>query len=124
MQVKVWNDNKYPHVEKFKGDTIRIPAGGYVEMDLYDATDFRGQYTPIVKGADEQPMPQSYKIIRIERPSDAKVEASSSFQCQACGKSYESQKVLDAHTDENHLDQLAEPDVAQKRRGRPRKEAV
>lgn len=69
-KVKVWNDNKYPHTETFKGDKITIPAGGFIEMDYVEAVEFQGQFTPIKKlgtGADD---PTGFKMIRVEQPKE------------------------------------------------------
>ncbi len=38
-RVKVWNDNTFDHVDKFKGKEISIPAGTFIEMDYFDAVD-------------------------------------------------------------------------------------
>lgn len=124
MQVRVWNDNTYPHTEEFKGEKVTIPARGHVMMEWSEAHEFKGRYTPIIRDGGNQPKPESFKMIRIESVSgDQAVAAAAGFPCQACGKSYESQRVLDTHIDEQHLDAMADQDVAQKRRGRPRKEA-
>lgn len=123
MQVKVWNDNEYPFSDEFKGDKITIPPKKFIEMEYYDAHEFRGKYSPIKVDGDGQHMPQSYKMIRIEKIGSPEV-TQLGVTCQACGKVYESQGVLDAHIDEQHLESMADPEVAQKRlRGRPRKEA-
>ena len=74
-KVKVWNDNKYEHVEKFKNDEIRIPAGSFVEMDYIDAIDFKGQFVqPIMRGPNN-PDPRSFKMIRVEEPLEPVVKA-------------------------------------------------
>ena len=49
MTVRVWNDNKFEHHEKFRGKQISIPAGGYVEMTADDAVLFKSQFTPMMK---------------------------------------------------------------------------
>ena len=124
MQVKVWNDNDHPFTDNnFKGDVVTIPPKKYVEMEYNEAHEFRGKYSPIKLGGDGQPLAQSFKMIRIEKTGPAEAAHVSGVTCQACGKVYESQGVLDVHIDEQHLDAMADPEVAQKRRGRPRKEA-
>lgn len=72
--VKVWNDNQYEHVEKYKGEEIRIKPGQYVEMDYIDAVDFRGQFiTPKMLGPNN-PDPRFYKMIRVEEPAEPVVK--------------------------------------------------
>ena len=124
MQVRVWNDNTYPHTEEFKGEKITIPSKGSILMEWNEAHEFKGRYTPIIKDGGGQPIPQSFKMIRIEKiDAQSPEEKTPGFPCQACGKVYESQGVLDVHIDEQHLEAMADQEVAQKRRGRPRKEA-
>jgi hypothetical protein len=124
MKVRVWNDNTYPHTEMFKGDRIHIPAKQYVEMEFYEAHEFKGQYTAIKRDFDGNPVPESYKMIRIEKIEGAAAQDAPKVSCQACGKSFLSQHDLDDHIDAEHLDQISDPEVAQKRRGRPRKEVA
>lgn len=65
--VKVFNDNIYPHKERFKGEMVEIPAGGYVEMEWEEAMDFRGQFTGIAPiGANGAPDERFFKKIRVE----------------------------------------------------------
>lgn len=68
--VKVWNDNKYQHTEMFKGDKIHIPAGGFIEMDWFEAMEFRGQFTGIKLLGDDTPDPEGFKMIRVEQPAE------------------------------------------------------
>lgn len=69
-KVKVWNKNSLPHVETFKGDKIEIPAGGCIEMDWEDATEFKGQFFPMVINADGTHNPKGFKKIVVDRPSE------------------------------------------------------
>lgn len=129
-KVEVWNDNKFPHKEVFKGDTIAIPAGGKIVMEEDDAIDFRGQYFQIVKdGADVQ-TPQSYKKIRIGRKLTNEDLASEAVAldlvCQKCGYKATSKTDLDEHIKANHLEDLEDQELAEKIKrgpGRPKKEA-
>ncbi len=68
--VKVWNDNKFEHVESFKGKEVRIPAGGFVEMDYIDASDFQGQFTGLKMKGPNDPDPTNFKMIRVDAPSE------------------------------------------------------
>lgn len=114
MRVKVWNDNVHDIKEKFKGDDIFIKAKGFIEMELFEANDYRGQYYPMILGSDGTQDPKSFKMIRIERITDSgEIEAPALHVCQACAKKYESAPVLKAHIDTEHADaaRLEIPDV-------------
>jgi hypothetical protein len=67
--VKVWNDHDREHVEKFKNQEIRIPAGGCIEMDYIDAIDFKGQYFGMKMLGPNNPDPRYFKKIRVEEPA-------------------------------------------------------
>lgn len=67
-RVKVWNDNQYPHTEKFKGKEITIQPGEFVEMEWEEAIEFKGQFTPIMVRGDGTHDPRSFKKIRVDRP--------------------------------------------------------
>ena len=81
-KVKVWNDNKYPHKESYKGDMVVIPAGGFVEMDWEEAIQFKGQFTGMapLKATDDglggmgEPDPKFFKMIRVDPPADDPVK--------------------------------------------------
>jgi hypothetical protein len=65
--VKVWNDNIYPHVEKFKGKEIHIASKDFIEMDYDDAKQFQGQYkAPVISGQGHDP--RGFKKIRVDNP--------------------------------------------------------
>lgn len=72
--VKVWNDHEFEHVEKFKNQTIKIPAGGHVEMDYIDAIDFKGQFFGMKMRGPNDPDPRYFKKIRVEEPAEAVVK--------------------------------------------------
>lgn len=111
--VKVWNDNKYAHKEKFKEATIEIPAGGFITMDKDEAHQFKGQYSPMPNKEDPNPE-RFYKMIRIET---MKAEAPvTTLKCPACATEHVDQAALDKHTDEKHIEQIMDKDVADKRR--------
>lgn len=130
-QVEVFNDNKYTHKEMFKGREITIPAGGVVVMEEDDAIDFKGQFSEIrVDGTGKQD-PRSFKMIRIGKVVDA-AEAKSAIAkqdleltCQKCGYVALTKKMLEEHIDTNHLEDLEDQEMAEKRRrGRPKKDEV
>ncbi len=93
MKVKVWNDNKYPHSETFKGQLITIEAGGFVEMEFEDAVDFKGQFTAPRLDGNDAPDPRFFKMIRHEWPSGPIVKADP-LVCHADGSKAESAAEL------------------------------
>ena len=115
--VKVYNDNKYEHQEKFKGQMIIIPAGGYVEMTRDDAVLFRGQFRPMIKNKGGGEDPRGFKMIRIATAESepevidivAKNEAENT--CLACGKVCASAAGLKAHIRHNHQHQMVDEDA-------------
>jgi len=64
--AKVWNDNTFPHVEKYKGQTIEIPPGKYIEMDRDEALQLQGQFKAPRKRGDGTDDPRFFKMIRLE----------------------------------------------------------
>lgn len=125
MQVKVWNDNIHKFQQKFKDDDIVIPAGKFIEMDQFEATEFLGKYYPMVIGADNLQDPKSYKQLRIEKPAVTVMEMAQGHKCQGCGGTFPSSKALETHTDEFHSEHFSDPELAKKRGpGRPPKQAT
>lgn len=113
-QVKVWNDNAHEYRETFKDREIVIPPKSCIEMEYYDAHEFRGVYRPVKRDADNQPIPQSFKMIRVEEPAtavDVKVELN---KCVACKFQGDSPKALIQHVLERHADQAAVDEEAEK----------
>jgi hypothetical protein len=123
MRAKVWNDNTYPFTQKFKDEVITIPPNSFIWMEELEANDFRGLYSPIVVDFDNRQLPSSYKMIRVEKIS-ADGKPVKTHKCFACGITVNSKEALDEHTDKFHLDELSDPEVAEKRRGRPRKDVA
>lgn len=112
--VKVWNDNKYPFSDTFKGDKITIGPGEHIEMDWDDAVEFRGQfYPPEFDGSGNQKA-QSFKMIRVEgKPPHYE---SAKWTCAACGQGFANKQGLDDHVDMFHLDELEDQKIADKRK--------
>lgn len=110
MKVKVWNDNKYPHKEMFRGEMIEIGPGEFIEMEHMDAVQFKGQMSPIIRDADGAPTEKSFKKIRVEEPkADAKVASSDAeLICQMCAYKAKDQVDLAKHILENHSESFAE----------------
>lgn len=126
MKVRVWNKNEHVLKDQLRGDPIVIEPGKFVIMEDDDANIFKGQYIPIYYDAGGLQDPRSYKILHIEpieeaKKPEVKIEQ---YACVACGRVLNSKDDLDKHVDEFHLDSLADPEVAEKRRGRPPKSAA
>lgn len=113
-QVKVWNDNDHDYSEMFKEKKIFIPAHGHIEMEYYDAHQFKGVFCGVKRDADNQPIPQSFKKIRVDEPVtpiDAKIEA---HACPACKFRGVNAKALFDHALEVHSAQVLVDEEAEK----------
>lgn len=107
--VKVWNDDHRPYSEKFNDDMVTIPAKHYVVMEKPDADRFLGQFTPIKRtGTGEDLYP---KRLRMELIDSGDVLNRAQYTCMACNRQHLSDKELDAHTAEYHLDQMVDEDA-------------
>jgi hypothetical protein len=111
--VKVWNDNKHVHVEKYQGKDIEIPAGKYIEMDYDDALQFQGKFKPpMITGQGHDP--RGFKMIRVERPPVAKA---SNLMNHVTGKTAASPEELKEAMDQyKHLQVKHEEENEQKLR--------
>lgn len=117
--VRVYNDNKHEHTEKFKGSTISIPPGGYVEMTRDDAVLFRGQFKPMMRNKGGKEDPRGFKMIRIDDTpyspeqmvKDVVKENEDKNTCQACGFVAASAAGLSAHIRHNHQHQMVDDDA-------------
>ena len=67
--VKVWNNNVHPFTQEFKSNKITIPPQAYIEMDYEEAVEFKGKFSPIITDGDGNPLPESFKMIKVERPA-------------------------------------------------------
>jgi hypothetical protein len=129
MQVKVHNDNEYPYVEKFGGNTIRIPPKSFIEMDSNEASQFLGTNPGTAEvDANGIQKPQTYKMLRVERILTAKPDpVRKEFKCMMDGATFPSQELLDAYILEFHSDKMIDQEAKaklQKKRGRPAKGAL
>lgn len=126
MLVKVWNDNTYDFKEpNFKGNVVLVKAGGFIEMDLEEAVEFQGQYSPLPP-EDTQPDDQVkyFKKIRIERPPQATMTVATEYVCQLTGKKfgiledYKKHIVASAELYAGSLvvDEVAEAEISAKRK--------
>lgn len=117
--VRVYNDNKFEHREKFRGDIIIIPPGEYVEMDKEDAVLFKSQFTPIIRNKGGRDDPKGFKMIRIEyNPEvipvrDVVGEHTASLTCQACGFEAKTEAGLKVHIRASHASQMVDEDARQ-----------
>lgn len=120
--VKVWNDNKFDNTEKFKGNLITIKAGKFIEMTEDEAEMLLGQFKPMKFDHNDQPTPDSFKMLRIERDPLHKFEADPEFTCMLDGKKFPTQEALSAHIKANYSDKVFVDPLAEKEmktRGRP-----
>lgn len=121
-QVKVWNDNDYEYKETFKDKPLVIAPHSCIEMEYYEAHEFKGTYKSIQRDGDNQPLPQTYKKIRVEELSSAEVDAKiESNTCTACKFRGGSAKelfdhVVASHAHQSVVDDEAEKEVAKKKR--------
>jgi hypothetical protein len=129
MRARIYNDN--PHTdwkEQFKGEWVNIPSGKFIEMEFYEAHEFKGQFSPIRIRSDETQDPASFKMIRVEKIDTAKEEEpSQTFNCNLCKKNFPDEESLLHHSEKNHADKIFTDEAleaeAPKRRGRPPKQA-
>lgn len=127
MRCKVWNDN--PHTdwkEMFKGDLVTIPSGKSIDMEFYDAHEFKGQYSPIKLKPDETQDPKSFKMIRVEKIVENKeageLEVQNVFPCNLCKKVFDSEETLVTHSEKMHADQIVVDEEAEQ--SAPKKKIV
>lgn len=97
--VKVWNDNVHPFTQKFKGDTIHIPAKSFIEMAYDEAISFKGKPYPRAFDGMGQQDPKSYKMIRVEGAPkfDQKVTA---YKSHVDGSLHPSQEALETYEEQ------------------------
>lgn len=119
--VKVWNDNSHVFTQKFKGDTVTIPAKSFIEMDYAEAVSFRGKPSPMFKDGMGQQDPKSFKMIRIEGAPkfDQKVTA---FKSHFDGSLHPTQDALEKY-EESFSDKLAAPSEGETVKKKPTKKA-
>ncbi len=123
-QVRVWNDNIHPYSETFREQLIKIAPKSFVMMEAGEAHLFKGTFAPIQVDADGNPIPQGYKMIRIEE-TDEPVAAPQSKEniCQACRYEAASTKDLAEHIKHSHediavVDEQAEQEIAKRKRAK------
>jgi len=97
MMVKLWNDNIHDFKQKFRDRDIYIPAKGFIELDEDDAHNLVCLCRPKIVDAGGQQKPESFTILRPERPDDAKSNPLDPFKCFACGYNGVNKKDLVTH---------------------------
>lgn len=94
-KVKVWNDNVFDHSEKFKGEALKIPAGGFIEMDHEEAYEFAAQFSGMPEKDFQGDVRKFHKKIRVDTASLHLVTVPT-FVNQVTGQVFASQAELDA----------------------------
>lgn len=113
-RVRVYNDNKVEHVEVYKGTTIRIPAGGFVEMDRDEAVQFKSQFRTPVYDKGKQQKPESMKVLRlaaIVNGAEKAKPAAEKHVCMKCGFEAQNKAGLSAHIRANHIESMVDEDA-------------
>jgi len=114
--VRVYNDNRFEHREKFRGVHIVIPPGEYVEMNKEDAVLFKSQFTPVIRNKGGKDDPRGFKMIRIDydpeipETKDVVGEKSQSLTCQACGFQAKTDAGLKVHL-RTHASQMVDDEA-------------
>jgi hypothetical protein len=112
-QVAVFNDNIYPYKEKFKDDEINIPSKGHILMERQEAVQFLGQMNAPVLGADNEHLPQGFKMLRIiQNKKDLEAVESPVIKCHQCNDEFSTQELLDDHIRTEHIDKIEDKDFA------------
>jgi hypothetical protein len=110
--VRVWNKNKFDYSEQFKNKMITVPAGQFIMMELFEATEFKGKYPG--KGV--------IKMIKIEKIPGQQNKTADIQVCNMCGKEFFTEKTLfehlKTHNPEDRFQDIEEEKP--KRRGRPK----
>lgn len=119
MLVRVWNDNVHPFKQEVAGKLYEFGPKECLEMEEDEADVLLKRYSPIILGGDDQPLPQTYKMLRIDEEDLARNRAhkenktkSGSYLCQACGYVAANRWELNGHTQEMHADQWEDQDEA------------
>lgn len=109
MKVKVRNENTYPFTQTVRDVKYHFEPGATLEMEDDEAVLLLGAYSPIEKDGDDQPMPKSYKMLKIEYPGklpyDLK-DGAHAHKCIGCGHQATNAKELYAHVLSEHSEQM------------------
>jgi hypothetical protein len=91
-RARVWNSNTEVYSEMFKDKLITIEPGKFVEMDYYDAVQFKGQWPGPAKLGKK-----FVKMIEVEALPSGDPEAQQ-FKCNVCPALFLSAKDLEEHS--------------------------
>ena len=115
MKVRIVNNNVFDHVEKFRGDTVRIPAGGFIEMEREDAVLFKSNFFPPKFNGNGLQTPESMKMLKLEPIPDKKqapeIPVDKDLVCQACGFVAKTPAGLKSHIRANHASEMIDDDA-------------
>lgn len=120
MKVRVWNDNVHPFKQEISEKVYVVPAKQCIELEEDEADILLKRYSPIILGGDDQPIPECYKMLRIDK-DDAKRNKlhkqnktkAGTYVCQACGYVAANRWELNGHSADVHRSQWEDPEEAQ-----------
>jgi hypothetical protein len=131
-KVRVFNANVHPLKELFKGNEVSIAPQDYWRdekgnikiMDIYEANDYRGQYSPVPFDGSGKMLndPRYFKMLRLEPVSDAEEvrAAAPQFKCMAkeCKHTASSAEELETHAKKDHanMERLVLPEEDEKKK--------
>lgn len=119
MLVRVWNDNTHPFKQEIAGKVYVVPAKQCIELEEDEAKTLVKRFSPIILGGDDRPLPETYKMLRIDTDDLAKAtnfvqnrHKAGSYVCQGCGYVAANKWELDGHVSDLHSDQWEDRDEA------------
>ena len=125
MLVKVTNKNVHPFKQTVRGISYEFAPGETKEMERDDAFNLLNAYYPAQWDKNRIQRPETYKMLEcpdlLKTPGKETVD----LVCKACGYKAVNEKDLLTHINSNHLDQMADQELAEEiRSGRPRPKKV
>lgn len=119
MKVRVWNDNVHPFKQVISDKTYFLPAKECIEIEEDEANILLKRYSPIILGGDDKPIPECYKMLRIDT-DDLKRNRSvvqnkakaGTYICQACGYVAANTWELNGHVADVHGASWEDQDAA------------
>lgn len=113
MQVRVWNDNVHPFKQEIHEKVYSIPAKECIELEEDEADVLIKRISPVLLDGNDQPKPESYKMLRIDKDDLHKNRMlaqnkgrSGTYVCQACGYVAANKWELSGHAQDMHEDQF------------------
>ena len=122
-RAKVYNDNTYPEappffVQEFRGNTWKIPKGGFIEADYIEAVEFKGQhFPPVIKNLAHHPL--GFKMIRVEKIAGGDDKLEKEFVNHFTGEKFASKEEWSDSLKncEGHLHESTKEETRKKQRG-------